>query len=44
MDQGYEIKYPNMPYIGGGVIYKILADNPRYQDLLKRMNLPEVTH
>jgi tetratricopeptide (TPR) repeat protein len=40
-EKGYEIRHPNMPYIGGLVIkYDKLKDNPRYIALLKKMNLP----
>jgi serine/threonine protein kinase/Tfp pilus assembly protein PilF len=41
LEKGYEIKDPNMPYISGsGIIDSILHDDPRFQDLLRRMNLP----
>ncbi len=40
-EKGYEIHHPNMPYIGGLVRnYEQLRDNPRYIELLKKMNLP----
>ena len=43
LEKGYEIKDPNMPYIkGNGIIDNLLHDNPRFQDLLRRMNLPRV--
>jgi len=42
LEKGYEIKDPSMPFMGGhGVINNLLHDDPRYQDLLRRMNLPE---
>ena len=41
LEKGYEIKDPMMPFIGGhGVINNLLDGEPRYQDLLRRMNLP----
>jgi len=40
-EKAYEIHHPMMPYIGGLVVnYDILKDNPRYIELLKKMNLP----
>jgi len=40
-EKGYEIHHPNMPYIGGaGRNYEQLRDNPRYIELLKKMDLP----
>ena len=39
LERGYEMKDPNMPYIHCGV-WNILRDEPRFQDLLRRMNLP----
>jgi TolB-like protein/Tfp pilus assembly protein PilF len=40
LEKAYEIKDPNMPYIGGhGIIYNLLRDDPRFKDLLRRMNL-----
>ncbi|NOR15034.1 MAG: hypothetical protein GQ544_04970 [Candidatus Aminicenantes bacterium] len=42
LEKGYEIKDLMMPYIGGdGVLNNLLHDDPRYLDLLRRMNLPE---
>lgn len=41
LEKGYALKDPNMPYIGGhGIIDNLLHDDPRFQDLLRRMNLP----
>ena len=40
LGRAYEMKDPNMPYlITPG--FDILRDEPRFQDLLRRMNLPE---
>ena len=40
-EKGYEIHHPNMPYIGGlERNYEQLRDNPRFIELLKKMNLP----
>ncbi len=41
LERGYEIKDPNMPYMARSN-FDILRDEPRYQDLLRRMNLPEL--
>ena len=38
LEQGYEIHHPSMPYVGGK--WDQLKDNPRYIELLKKMNLP----
>jgi serine/threonine protein kinase/tetratricopeptide (TPR) repeat protein len=40
LEMGYEMKDPNMPYIGT-LSFDLLDDDPRYHDLLRRMNLPE---
>jgi tetratricopeptide (TPR) repeat protein len=39
LDKGYEMKDPMMPYIHA-FIFDLLDEDPRYQDLLRRMNLP----
>jgi TolB-like protein/Tfp pilus assembly protein PilF/predicted Ser/Thr protein kinase len=39
LERGYEMRDPMMPYIGG-FTFDLLDDDPRYQDLLRRMNLP----
>ncbi len=38
LEQGYEIHHQSMPYIG--INWDQLKDNPRYIELLKKMNLP----
>jgi TolB-like protein/Tfp pilus assembly protein PilF len=40
LEMGYEMKDPMMPYISS-FPFNLLHDDPRYQDLLQRMNLPE---
>jgi len=41
LEKGYEVGDPNMPYIGGiGIINNLVHGEPRYQDILRRMNLP----
>ena len=41
LERGYEAKDPNMPYIIEP-IYDSMRDDPRFKDLLRRMNLPEL--
>ena len=41
LEKAYEMKDPNMPYIIEP-IFDILRDEPRFQDLLRKMNLPEL--
>ncbi len=38
LEKGYKMKDPMMPYVGA-YTFNILHDDPRYQDLLRRMNL-----
>jgi tetratricopeptide (TPR) repeat protein len=38
LEKGYEIRDPMMPYLGY-YAFDLLDDDPRYQDLLRRMNL-----
>ena len=41
LEKGYETNSPSMPYMGKLMIwYEQLKDNPRYIELLKKMNLP----
>jgi serine/threonine protein kinase/Tfp pilus assembly protein PilF len=39
LEKAYEIRDPMMPYVGNPYL-DLLDDDPRYQDLLRRMNLP----
>jgi serine/threonine-protein kinase len=40
LEKGFEIGDPNMPYLEEPIFADLLGDEPRYQDLLRRMNLP----
>jgi hypothetical protein len=41
LEKAYEIHSPGMPYISGlASQYEQLKENPRYIELLKKMNLP----
>ena len=43
LEIAFEKKDPNLPYMGcEGVVYNLLLDDPRFQDLLRRMNFPEL--
>ncbi|MGM0467078.1 MAG: hypothetical protein ACQERH_11680 [Acidobacteriota bacterium] len=39
LEKAYEIRDPIMPYVGYH-IFDLLDDDPRYQELLRKMNLP----
>jgi len=39
LERGFEIRSPSMPWIGSWYDFGDLADDPRFQDLLDRMNL-----
>jgi serine/threonine protein kinase len=39
LEKGYEMRDPMMPYVSADT-FDLLHDDPRYQDLLRRMNLP----
>jgi serine/threonine-protein kinase len=39
LEHGFETKNPSIPWIGSAYVYGDLADDPRFQDLLERMNL-----
>jgi TolB-like protein/Tfp pilus assembly protein PilF/predicted Ser/Thr protein kinase len=40
LEKGFEIGDPNMPYMEEPIFADLLGDEPRYQELLRRMNLP----
>jgi tetratricopeptide (TPR) repeat protein len=40
LETAYEKRHPFLPWIGVNPSYVSLKDDPRFQDLLKRMNLP----
>jgi tetratricopeptide (TPR) repeat protein len=40
LEQAYEKHDPGMPYISSRPLYDSLRDEPRFQDLLRKMNLP----
>jgi adenylate cyclase len=41
LEKGYELRDQNMPYItGGSFAFDALYDNPRFIDIVKKMNLP----
>jgi tetratricopeptide (TPR) repeat protein len=39
LERAFEVRDPNLPYFGLAPIHDPLRDNPRFQDLLRRMNL-----
>ena len=41
LEKAYEAYDPNMRYIGIDPIFDDLIDNPRFQDLLRKINLPQ---
>jgi len=41
LEQGFEERDPGMPYLGAVPIYDPLREDPRFQDLVRRMGLPE---
>jgi TolB-like protein/tetratricopeptide (TPR) repeat protein/predicted Ser/Thr protein kinase len=40
LEKGFEIRDPNMPYMEEPIFADLLGDEPRYQELLRKMNLP----
>jgi tetratricopeptide (TPR) repeat protein len=41
LEQGFEERDPAMPYLSAAPLYDPLRDDPRFQELLRRMGLPE---
>ncbi len=41
LEKAYEAHDPNMPYISVDPIFDDIRDDPHFQDLLRKMNLPE---
>jgi tetratricopeptide (TPR) repeat protein len=40
LEKAYEVHHPTLPYISVNPLWDPLRSNPRFQDLLRRMNLP----
>jgi hypothetical protein len=40
LEKGFEVRDPNLPYINVDPTYDPLRSDPRFQALLRRMNLP----
>jgi eukaryotic-like serine/threonine-protein kinase len=40
LEEAFEIHDPAMPYLGVMSCYDVVRDDPRFQELLRRMNLP----
>jgi len=41
LEKGYEYRHNWIPWIGWNPNYEPLRDDPRFGDLLRRMNFPE---
>ena len=41
LERAFEERDPNLPNIGWGEIADLLREDPRFEDLLRRMNFPE---
>lgn len=41
LERGFDERDPNMPYISVSPVFENLRDEPRFQELMRRMNLPE---
>ena len=40
LEKGLEVRDPNMPFVRLYPSFETLRNTPRFQDLLRRMNLP----
>ena len=40
LEEAYEIHEPSLPYIGTKPLYDPLRSDPRFQDVLRRVNVP----
>jgi len=40
LEKGFEIGDPNMPYMEEPIFADLLGNEPRYQELLRKMNFP----
>jgi tetratricopeptide (TPR) repeat protein len=43
IEKSFEVHDPNLPYIAPEPLFDPLRSNPRFQDLLRRMNLPTIS-
>jgi hypothetical protein len=43
LERAFEVRDPNLPYFGLSPLHDPLRSDPRFQDLLRRMNLPTTT-
>jgi TolB-like protein len=41
LERGYELRDPRLPWVRGHPMYEKLRSDPRFQDLLHRMNFPD---
>ena len=41
LERAYDMRDPNMPHLAVVPHFDSLHDDPRFQDLLRRMNLPQ---
>ena len=40
LERGYDAHEPDAPYMGGNQVFSFLFEEPRFQDLLRKTNLP----
>ena len=40
LEEAFELRNPDLPYMVSSPLYDPLRSDPRFQDLLRRMNLP----